>query len=361
MVRFSEIFNASVERTAGILLRPFSPKKWFLLTFIAILAGALIGGGFNFRLPPVPEQGREKETQVSKPAPATQGTQASPKEEFKKFWEKINNPLTLSLIATGIISVIFLLILSLWLSCRFAFVFLEDVVKNDASIKAPFRENKQAGNSFFLFSLALATIFLFLFGALVAAFIYMLFESGAFISPAPQAAFKFLAPFFPAILIFIILAVIYGVISLIARDFLLPIMYAEGVRIKEAWQRFTLLFKANKGEFLKFILLRIAVQLVASFVSGIIAFMAMIGLIIPAGILTLVFYLLYLATPAGLRLLYFVFLIFFCVPLAGSVIFCLTSLYLPFSVLLRVLSVKFIGRLDPRYDLFRSPLKTEVF
>jgi hypothetical protein len=358
MVRFTEIFNASLERTACILFRPFSPKKWLLLSLIAILAGALIGGEFNFQLPRDSDRGKDKKSEVLTTTPAAKETQLQPKEELKELWSKINHPLTLSLVASGMLLILFLLIFTLWVSCRFAFIFLEDIVKNDASIKAPFKENKKAGNSLFLFSLALATIFLFLLGALVTAFIFILIRIGVFSPSTPQGTLKFLFAFLPFMLLFVILMIIYGIILLVVRDFLLPIMYREGIRITEAWQKFFLLFKANKLDFFKFILLRIVVQVIASFISGIIAFMTIIGLILPTGLCALIFYLLYLATPGGLRLFYFVFLGLFCVPLAAFLIFCLSSLYLPFSVLLRVLSVKFLGRLDSRYDLFQ--MKTRL-
>lgn len=360
MVKFREIFNASLEWSACVLFRPFSPKKWLLLSLIAIIAGALIGGEFNLRLPRDSDRDKDKKSEVSTTTPAAKEAQASPKEELKEFWSKVNHPLILTLIAAGILLVLALLVSSLWVSSRFAFIFLEDVVKNDASIKAPFRENKETGNSLFLFSLALASVFLFFLAALITSFIFILIKVGAFSGSQPQGVLKFLFAFLPFMLLFIILIIVYGIISLIVRDFLLPIMYREGMRIKEAWQRFSVLFKANKRDFFKFILLRVVVQVFASFISGVIAFMAIVGLIMPAGLCTLIFYLLYLATPVGLRLFYFILLGLFCVPLLGFLIFCLSCLYLPFSVFLRVLSIKFLARMDPRYNLFSHPIRTEV-
>jgi hypothetical protein len=45
MVDFSELIKASAEWTITVLFRPFSPKKWIILGFVALLAGYLTGGG----------------------------------------------------------------------------------------------------------------------------------------------------------------------------------------------------------------------------------------------------------------------------------------------------------------------------
>ncbi len=163
MVKFQEIIEASIEWTATVLFRPFSPKKWLILVFVALMAGQLAGGGCN-SFP----SGRDHEDKT-KPAqaaeiyqasishPASQAINKKPtfslEESFKSFLKKNkNSTLFLAIFVIAIIAIIIGLLVLTWLTARFSFIFLEDVIKNNASIKIPFRENKTIANSLFLFN-----------------------------------------------------------------------------------------------------------------------------------------------------------------------------------------------------------------
>ncbi len=180
MVKFGEIITASLEWTTAVLFRPFSPKKWLILTFIAFLAGAIAGGNSNLNF-------RERNNRTKEVSAAQQYEQksfqtakiSSPKQklasrkEVENFFKKAAAGPAIFIISLAVIAGIILFIILLWLCSRFYFIFLEDVVKNDASIVVPFKNNKTIGNSFFKFDL----IFIFLVICIVAFIAFLGFVS----------------------------------------------------------------------------------------------------------------------------------------------------------------------------------------
>ena len=73
-----------------------------------------------------------------------------------------------------------------------------------------------------------------------------------------------------------------AVISLVARDFLLPQMALENLSIGEAWNRFRPQLLAEKGSMAGYILLKVVLNIAVSIALGIVAFIWILVLIVPA-------------------------------------------------------------------------------
>lgn len=325
MVKFSQIIGASIEWTATVLFRPFDPKRWFILSFAALMAGFLAGGNFN------------------------------PGGNFNLIEQllKINKPVLISIIVIAVLVLLGFFTLMSWLSSRFAFVFLADVARNDASIKLPFRENKELGQSLFSFTLVFTLILLALFAGFIFMLLNYLGRLGIF-NKVITAGFKQIFwTVLPFGLVFIFLIIIAAIVSLVVRHFITVIMFRDRIRIMHAWQKFFSILTSHKQDFIVYLFIAVGLGIFTSIVLILLYLSAFFGLFFPVGILTLVVYLIHLVIPQAFQFLYFIIIAVVFSPIALFVLYSLICLNLPFAVFFRTLSVKFIAALDQHYNLFR--------
>lgn len=370
-----------------VLFRPFNPRKWLILSFAALMAGFLAGGGFNFSSNNFDKreekEKQEKTTRLYQTGSSHLGKQQktncgkdillcalkdsgvvsssdAPHQAENPFYKdfvgqilKIKKPVLISIIVVVVLVLMGFSILMAWLSSRFAFVFLEDVVKNDASIKLPFRENKGLGKSLFLFSV----VFMLIFWVLFAGFVLMLLKSlgglGVFnktITAGFKQIFWTLLPFG---LTFIFLILIAGIVSFVVRHFITVIMFRDKISITRAWPKFLAMLMPHKQDFITYLFIAMGLGILTSIISMLLYLSAFFGLLFPAGILTLVFYLIHLVIPQTLQTVYFIVIAVIFFPIGLFILYSLMCLNLPFAVFSRTLSVKFVAALDQNYNLFR--------
>lgn len=359
MVKFSRIIEAAIEWTATVLFRPFNPKKWFILSFAALMAGFLAGGSFNFSSHNY-ERNENKHSCSLRNSnilfSSADSRQSDASAFFKDFIEqmlKIKKSVLIPIIGIAVFVLLGFFVLMSWLSSRFAFIFLEDVVKNDASIRPPFRENKELGESLFSFTLVFTLIILALFAGFIFMLLNCLGRLGVF-NKVITAGFKQIFwTVLPFALIFIFLILIAAVVSLVVRHFITVIMFRDRIRIMQAWPKFFSILTSHKQDFVVYLFIAMGLGIFTSLASFLLYLSAFFGLLFPAGILTLAFYLLHLIIPQAFQLSYFIIIAVVFSPAALFVLYSLLCLNLPFAVFFRTLSVKFIAALDQHYNLFR--------
>jgi hypothetical protein len=359
MVKFDEIISASLEWTTAVLFRPFSPKKWLILTFIAFLAGSIAGGNSNFNFK---DRGnRTKEASAARQYERNSFQSAKietpkekpvSKEEIKNFFKKSVTAPVIYAIILAVIAGIILFLMLLWICSRFYFIFLEDVVGNDASIVKPFRRNKDVGNSLFKFNL----IFLFLLICIIALIFFMGFVSlskiGAFNNNASLGFWKIVSALLPAVLLFVFVVLVSALIGLIINDFVTVVMFKDRAKIAAAIRKVFSILALNKLNFFLYVLIKIGLAVASSIIYSITSFVAVMGLIFPFGIIASIFYFIYKVIPRDAQSIFMVAVVVAAVPVILFLWYCLICMYLPFAVFFRVFSVKFFGKLDGRYNLF---------
>lgn len=359
MVKFDEIIGASLEWTAAVLFRPFSPKKWLILTFIAFLAGSLSGGNSNLNFrdrdnrkheASAAQQYEKSSFQTAKITPPQQKPISG--KEAKSFFKKSATGSVIFIVVLAVIAGITLFIILLWLCSRFYFIFLEDVAKNDASIAAPFKNNKDIGNSFFKFNL----LFLFLIICLITLVIFIGFLSlsgiGIFDKNASPGFWKVLSALLPAIFLFIFIIIVIALFAMIMNDFVTVVMFKDKTKTFLAIKKVFSVLMLNKLNFLLYILIKIGLAIVSSIIYSIASFVAVMGLVFPVGIIASIFYFIFKVIPKDIQSIFIVIVIFAAILVILFLWYCLMCMYLPFAVFFRTFSVKFFGRLDSRYNLF---------
>lgn len=141
-------FEAAFDLTKQILFRPFDLGKWCVIGFAAFLANLTgnFGNAFNYN-----SYGDKEWKFRSTTSNALEAADGLP------GW-------AIALIVAAVIVLVVIVVAVMWVSARGKFIFTDCIVHNRAAIVAPWKEFKREGNSYFLFSLAVAVILLAVLG-----------------------------------------------------------------------------------------------------------------------------------------------------------------------------------------------------
>lgn len=214
MISITDPIQPALGHARRILFEPFSARKWFVLGFSAFLAELGEGGSFNFNNP------------FDRPA-AGRAPDLGPARE----WIAAHLPLVIALGVVLFILILALVVLFLWLSSRGTFMFLDGVARDRAEIVEPWTRFREPGDRLFRFRLLLllaGLALLIVCGGLGALIALPDIHARAF---GPSALAAALAA--GGLLLLGLLAL--GVVGLLLRDFVVPIMYRRNLGIPEAW------------------------------------------------------------------------------------------------------------------------------
>lgn len=299
---------AAWRRMVSVLFRPFHAGKWFALGFCAWLAtlGQPRGfGGMNFRLA---RKLLDDRGAFSGELVATLGTA----EAFQSV------PLVLFFVMGALFIVFLALLLGLlllWIRCRGKFMFLYNVVGNCAQISHPWRRFARQGNSLFVWMLLYELV-----SFSVAA---LLLTATVVITLGPIRMRDWQWHFLPGVSGLILLWFLFGVariyINRFLNDFVVLLMYRDGLSTAAAWRRFAGILSPHLGHFLLYGVFYFLVKL---------AIVALIAVVVLAT-----------CCIAGCLL---------ALPYLGTV------LLLPALVFLRSYSVEYLGQFGPQYRVNRA-------
>jgi hypothetical protein len=214
MVSITEPIQPAIAHVRRILFEPFDARKWFVLGFSAFLAELGSGGSYNY-------QGNPFDSGTGNGAPDLSAVRA---------W--ISEHLAL-VIALGVVLFVLILALSVlfqWLSSRGQFMFLDGVAQDRAEIVEPWTRLQPLGNQLFRFRLVL----LLAGFALVA----VCGGLGLLIAMPDLQARTFGHAALTALLgaggLLLLGLIVLGILSLLLRDFVVPIMYHRNLGPREA-------------------------------------------------------------------------------------------------------------------------------
>lgn len=350
MVRFSELIEASFEWTITQLFRPLRPKKWVFLALCALCAGALNYQSLNINLPlDRGERGRSGEE--SSEVESAKEAIAEFKTAVIEFKQK---PYAVAVgVAAAVVLLGSLLFLN-WLYSRFSFVFLEDVVTNDASVRIPFKNTRSEGNSFFLFNLAFGAFYLAPCAAVVWQAVRLLKARGVFADFgqfSPFEIFLMIAPY-----VFLLAAV--GLAALIVRvlvsDFVLVVMYKQRMSVWPALAAGGRFVGRNMKDVLVYLLVKLGLALAGGMAYGIACLLSLLGFFLAIGGIALCAVLGVALVPEGYQWVVATIAVIAAAPVILAMQLFFLCLQLPLAVFFRTLSIKFVGRLEPAWDLFNS-------
>ncbi len=283
-----------------LLFRPFDLGRWCAIGFTAWIAQFGQGGGrINFN-----------------------AGESLSKGNGGVSWDQVRSFLQEYLwIIVGVGTVLLLLgvafsLLVLWLSSRGRFLFLDNVVRERAEIRAPWRAYAREGNSLFGWRIVFSAV-CFITVLLLASVIAV-----AAVGIATQPSFRAagILAIVAAALLLLAFSFAAGYTALFLDHFVVPIMHGFRVTAQEAWRRFLPLLRASPWCFIAY---------------GLFFFVLSLGAAAAV-----------LATCCCCCLA--------AIPYVGSV------LLLPVTVLFRAYGVAFLGQFLPEIDLPGPPVPAKA-
>lgn len=364
---YGKLIKTSWHWMLEVLFRPFNLKKWIMLGIIIVLAGQ-IGGGVNLNVSG--DRGNLEKVMnfFGKEAPSIQGLtlpqdvtsqlgiapQAqTPRPDIKTL---------IPVIAVGIIIILFIgifVLLWIWVGSNFSFVFIDSIIRNDASLRVPFHRNKTQGNSYFKWNIVFALISLLIFGVIITLPIMQLVRSGVF-SAQPVDVGRILSIVLPYVPVLLGAGLLFFLAAFFTLNFVLPIMYKKKLSILKAWGVFLGLLRKNIGEILKYILIKIVLSILAGIAAILIAIIGVIILLLIGGLAGLLGWLIYSITPAAAKIVVIVILTIVSIPLFVFLGFLFNALFIPIPVFFRTFSIHVLGSIDESLDLFAPRTSEEI-
>jgi hypothetical protein len=235
-------FGEAFELTKKILFQPFDLKKWFVIGFAAWLANLGSGGGsFNYQF------NRRDEVQ-----------------KVNEVISQIPHPILVFGISLLVVFVLVLIVLFAWLRARGGFIFIDCIVKNRGAIAEPWREFQKEGNSYFLFSLVVAFVFV-IFVALLSLPLIILAIKGHYYLSLHRDHVGVYVLLVIAVWVFAILLVMIAWALL--ASFMMPVMYRGRCRAYEAFRAVVSLIATHPGEIILYCLFLIVLALATGLIS----------------------------------------------------------------------------------------------
>ncbi len=314
-------FEKAISKTLDICFNQFELNKWFVWGFSAWLMllgeGGGGGGGFNFPLNFGGSGGPGSGGAPTVGAPSPTGSvlpQLQSLLSSQIVWFMLGATVLLALL--GIAIWIFII----WVSSRFHFIFLDNIVQNHTMIVNPWHIFSDEGNALFkwriifgicaFFIMALAIVFS---GSVVVA---MCWES---IKVGQMLPMGIAGIIIGVVLLFLFILPLYVALFLVAfavRHFIIPLMYRKTLGgVGSAWRILKPIMLVNKKSFAIYWLVCVALSCAVAFLMAAVmfgtCFLCCLG----------------------------------CIPIVGG--YLIVAVTIPIHVFSRLFAVEFIAQFDP--------------
>jgi hypothetical protein len=304
-----------------ILFQPFDIAKWGLIGFNAFLA-FMAEGGVSLNNP-IPQQNRN-ETYHSLPDALHAFKQVTTwaGELPASPWFK------LYVCFAGAYLAIWLVLN--WVGCRGEFVFLDNIVRNRAALKAPWQRYARQGNIWFLFHIGLVVL-TFLFAAAGAG--AFLFLNWSWINAERDPTGMEIGTIAISSLVLFALGLVGLVIMFLIRSLVLPLYFMQTMSLGTALLTVMTLTFTRPISVLIYVLLNIAIGILAFFIVcsvTLVTFCATCCLILSVS----------------------------CFPIIGSLLvnMLICQLILPLLVFMRCFQLGCLEQFGPQYEVFNVDL-----
>ena len=176
---------------------------------------------------------------------------------------------------------------------------------------------------------------------------------GVPVVPADVGVGSIVLAVLPGVFGLIVLTIVGVLVTFFITDFVLVVMYKDRLPVLQAIPvAYKLLLSDTKTSVLYFFI-SVGLSIVTALLSGFIFFAIYMILLIPFGIIALLGYGLYQLIPPEGKIIYIVVGSFIGIILYLAFLIFMNMVYLPFAVFLKTFNLKFIARINERYNLFK--------
>jgi len=152
-----------------------------------------------------------------------------------------------------------------------------------------------------------------------------------------------------------------AVVGLFAKDFLVPMMALENLRVMEAWRRFIPMLEADKGGYAIYALMKVVLAMGAAILFGIIGLLTLLALLIPFGVLALGLYLIWVGVGLHWNLVTIVVAGLLGAVALATVIYAMGFVFTPPTIFFQAYVLHFFaGRYPALGDLMIPPPPAEL-
>jgi MFS family permease len=329
-----------MERTKRQLFTPFRFRRWARLAIVVMSTGEFAGGGGGggwggFKIPASNSGSNGKQLTPLLPLPDSFGS------GIMDYWQWI---------VVGVILLIILAFAFVYVASVFRFVLFDSVLNDRCELRAGWRRWQRQGASYFLWSIGFGLASLLVMGIVIGGPVFLVWRAGVFSEPREHIFFLISAGFL-LICIALLLVVASALTTVFVKDFVVPVMALEDRGVLDGWRRVLPILAAEKGAFTIYVLMRIGLAIGSAILFGIVNVFAIIGIIIPLGLVAL----LVVVAGAAMGLTWTTFTIC-AAALAGGIFFMLLIYVLSFisapaMVFFQSYSMHFLGARYPRLDI----------
>jgi hypothetical protein len=259
-----DAISPAFQHTKKQLIEPFRAGQWAKLALVGFLAGEVHSGGCsggNFQMP----------------------TRTSGGDRFLDLGLSGMNPAAYAaLIALLVVAVLVLWVLFIYVNSVMRFVLFDSVVAKRCEIRQYWNRRQKPGLRYFAWQLLLflvMTVGLTILVGVPAAFalaVGWLKQSSQHMVPLILGG---------VILFFLVMtfAVLWLVVVVFSKDFVVPQMALEDIGAMEAWQRLLPMLKSEKGGYAGYLGMKIVMAIGAAVIVGIVAMIIILLTLIPVG------------------------------------------------------------------------------
>jgi hypothetical protein len=334
--------SPAIEVAKRQLFRPFRWDRWARLALVTLLSGEMSGGGgCNFTWPQ--SHGGRSSGFLALVSPGAEKVLAM-----------------LPVILLLVIAAVAFLLLLIYIHSVFRFVLLDSVLYDRCELRAGWRRWQPQGISYFLWLICFVLVTVLGLAVLVGTPVALAWAHGAFREPK-QHLFLLIAG---GVLLFLLVFAYFvaaAVVGLFAKDFLVPMMALENLRVMEAWRRFIPMLEADKGGYAVYVLMKVVLAMGAVILFGIIALLALLALLIPLGTLALGLYLIWVGVGLHWNLVTIIAAGLLGAVVLATVIYAMGFVFTPATIFFQAYVLHFFaGRYPLLGNLMTSPPHGEL-
>lgn len=274
MNRLSAIdaFNPAIARVESMLFKPFRLKTWIKMGFIGVLGGGLATFSMNssFHGPMVPPGGSRGDFP------------SDPLYEIQKAVRSVHLADYFHIIVAVLAAVLLIALIFLYLNSRFRFVLFDSVISGKPAVGRGWRRYAPQANRYFGFWLvfrlvAWATVLL-----IVGVPLWHAYKNGVFSGDNSIGAF------FEVIgsiaLGAIAAGAVFGIISTLMKDFIMPIMALDDFQLGDAWSALWRVIASEPGAWAGYLGMKVVLAIGAGIALAIATVIAMLPASVIIGI-----------------------------------------------------------------------------
>lgn len=275
-VSATEAMNPAFDHAKAQLLRPFRFGQWARLALVGLLAGELSGGGGggNFHIPTPPYH-----------LPHPHSSSPVIHSAFPQPFMQHPGLTAGAVFALVLVSLVIIFILA-YVSSVMRFILFDSVLTRECHIREGWAKHSREtshGWDLFVWQIAVGLIFLafmlIAFGIPIGA----VFAFGWF-SHARDRVIELVLGGGSLLIAFLAMIVGGLLVHVITKDFVVPQMALENITASEGWRRLWASMKFEKGEYIRYIVMKIVLAIAVGIAETIVTFIGVIILLLPLAI-----------------------------------------------------------------------------